>query len=260
MNVLEATKLFKDNGLPEKEALILLAFLTGKSKEYFIAHPEYEVPEKLNEFLELRKKGYPLQYIAKEVEFFKRKFYVEEGVLIPRWETEGLVELAVDIIHKRNIKYVAEIGVGSGVIAVTIALETEALVYGTDINDKAIEVTLKNVEKYNLNDRIIIKKGYYLEPFLDILDRIELIISNPPYVRNSTNLQKEVTFEPSTALFAGEDGLDFYRTFFKKYYLQGKIILMEIGEDQGNYLETLTGGKILKDLSGKDRYLFVGGE
>ncbi len=260
MNVLEAGKLFKENGLPEKEALILLAYLTGKTKEYFIAHPEYEVPEKLKELLELRKKGYPLQYITKEVEFYGRKFYVEEGVLIPRWETEGLVELAIDIMRKRNLKYAADIGVGSGVIAVTIALETQAFVYGTDINDKAIEVTQKNVEKYNLNDRIVIKKGRYLEPFSDILDKIEIIVSNPPYVRNNAMLQKEVTFEPSTALFAGEDGLDFYREFFKNYTLKGKIVLLEIGEDQGKYLKSLTDGKVLKDLSGRDRYLLVGGD
>ncbi|MEN3043248.1 MAG: peptide chain release factor N(5)-glutamine methyltransferase [Fervidobacterium sp.] len=255
LTISQVLKLYKIKGLPEREALILLAHAMNKPKEYLIAHEELICPEHALALLEKRLTGYPLQYILGEVEFYGRKFYVEEGVLIPRWETEGLVELAINYIKKYNLKYAIDIGVGSGVVLITIAAETGINIFGTDTSKKAIEVCTKNLERYNLKCEL--RLGEFIEPFAEQFNNIQLIVSNPPYVKEGTRLQKEVNFEPREALFAGKDGLNFYKTFFNRYNIEGKIVLMEIGEDQGDFLKDLTGGTVIKDLAGNDRYLLI---
>ncbi|MGC8820317.1 MAG: peptide chain release factor N(5)-glutamine methyltransferase [Fervidobacterium sp.] len=255
MKVSDALRFFKNKGLPEREALILISHVTKKPKEYFIAHDDVECSHEAIELLEKRLSGYPLQYIIGEVEFYGRKFYIEEGVLIPRWETEGLVEIAIDYIGKYGIKNVLEIGVGSGAILITIALETNITCYGTDIDRKALDVALKNASRFGV--KCDMKLGKFAEPFEDIFDEIQMVISNPPYVREDAKLPKEVTYEPVHALFAGKDGLNFYKEFFKRYNLKGKIVIMEIGSDQADKLIELTNGIVLKDLAGKDRYLVI---
>ncbi|AMW33055.1 peptide chain release factor N(5)-glutamine methyltransferase [Fervidobacterium islandicum] len=268
MKFSEIVRTYKERGLPEREALLLIGKVLGKRKEYVIAHYDEECPdEQLDSIIHLFEKrltGYPLQYIVGEVEFYGRLFYIEEGVLIPRWETEGLVDLSLEYIRKYKLRKVLDIGVGSGVIAVTIALECATnkelstlgvKVLGTDVNEKAIRLAKKNAERYGISCEF--RLGSYAEPFRKEWDSIELVVSNPPYVRNNAKLQKELDFEPKEALFAGEDGLDFYREFFNRYDISGKIVIMEIGEDQGEKLISLTGGKILKDLAGKDRYLVI---
>ncbi|QIV78859.1 peptide chain release factor N(5)-glutamine methyltransferase [Fervidobacterium pennivorans subsp. carthaginiensis] len=268
MKFSEIVQTYKNKGLPEREALLLIGKAIGKKKEYVIAHFYDECPE---EFLgtiialfEKRLTGYPLQYIIGEVEFYGRMFYVEEGVLIPRWETEGLVDLSLEYIRKYKLRKVLDIGVGSGVIAISIALECasdkelSALgveVLGTDVNEKAIALARKNAMRYSI--KCDFRLGEFAEPFRNDWDSIDMIVSNPPYVRKDVTLQKELEFEPQEALFGGEDGLEFYREFFKRYDTSGKIVIMEIGEDQGEKLKALTGGEVLKDLAGKDRYLIV---
>lgn len=257
MKLYDLISQYKACGLSEREIILIASHLTGKSKEYLIAHPETECPNEVLGLLDLRLEGYPLQYILGSVEFYGRTFKVEEGVLIPRWETEGLVEIAIDIIRRKQIKLVADIGVGSGVIAVTLALETGVTVLGTDVERKPLEVTLKNAKTYGVEDKIELRLGEFLEPFKERYAEFQLIVSNPPYVKCGTPLQKELLYEPECALFGGVDGLDFYREFFRRYDVTGKIVLMEIGEDQGEELKRMTGGTVLKDLAGKDRYLLV---
>jgi len=253
----ELVSRYKVLGLREHEIILIASHLTGKSKEYLIAHPETECPDKILELLNRRLRGYPLQYILGKVEFYGRTFQVAEGVLIPRWETEGLVEIAIDIIKRKQIKLVADIGVGTGVIAITLALETGVTVLGTDVEDKPLKVTLENAKLHGVENRINLRLGEFLEPFKEWFEKIQMIVSNPPYVKRGTLLQSELYYEPEKALFGGEDGLDFYRGFFKRYDITGKVVLMEIGEDQGEELKKMTGGTVLKDIAGKDRYLLV---
>lgn len=255
MTISQVLTFYKSKGLPEREALALISFVMKKPKEYIIAHSDITCPQEAIELINKRLTGYPLQYIVGEVEFYKRKFYVEEGVLIPRWETEGLVELAIEYIEKYNITNVLEIGVGSGVIIVSLAAECDINAYGTDINPKAVELTLKNAKRHNVH--VDVKLGNFIEPFEKIIDKIELIVSNPPYVKKGTFLQEELYYEPEEALFGGEDGLEFYVEFFRRYNTLGKIVIMEIGHDQGEALKILTGGIIKKDIADKDRYLIV---
>lgn len=253
----EILQIYKNRGLPKREALILIALVLGKSREYVLSHQELECPNDAIELLEKRLTGYPLQYIVGNVEFYGRQFIVQEGVLIPRWETEGLVELAIEYIKNYNIKKVAEIGLGSGVISVTLAIETGAFVFGTDISPKALEVSYENAKRHSIEHLVSFRLGNYLEPFEDILDNIEMVISNPPYVKQGFCVQRELLYEPPESLFAGEDGLIFYREFFNRYNIKGKIVIMEIGEDQGESLRKITGGEIVKDIAGKDRYLVI---
>lgn len=254
MKIDEALKIFKDNGLPITEAYMIIRELTKKPKEFIIAHPEYEF-ENDDEFLRIlneRLKGIPLAYLINKKSFFKYEFYIERGVLIPRPETELLVENAIDIIKSENIKTIAEIGVGSGAIVVSILLETDCIACGTDISQKAIKVTEKNAKNYGVDNRLILRHGKFLEPFKDVYDSIELIVSNPPYVKTTAKLSKEVLNEPKEALFAGEDGLEFYKEFLNKYDLNNKIVIMEIGHDQGDFFRK-KGWEVLKDYSRNDR-------
>ncbi|SHH19912.1 HemK/PrmC family methyltransferase [Thermosipho atlanticus] len=253
MKIKEALKIAKENGLPELEAHLIICSIINKNKEFIIAHPEYELyEESFIKLIEMRKEGYPLQYITKGKEFFKRWFYIEEGVFIPRYETEFLVEVAITYIKKYNIKKFCEIGVGSGAIIISILSETATFGYGTDISRKAIKVTSINAERLGVKDRLVLKKGSFLEPFKKIYNDLELIVSNPPYVKIYSNLQKELFWEPREALFAGEDGLDFYKEFLNMYNLSGKIVILEIGHDQGDFFRKM-GWKVLKDYSGNDR-------
>lgn len=260
MKLVEIVRLYKSKGLRETEVRRIIAKQLGVTKEWVLAHEVDEFEGDIEELfakLEKRARGYPLQYILGEVEFYGRTFKIEEGILIPRWETEGLVELALGLISSRGVRTVAEIGVGSGVIAVTIAAESNVNVLGTDINERAIRLSLENAELHEVRHLVDFRCGSFLEPFEERFDEIEMIVSNPPYVRLGVDVPIEVKHEPPEALYAGEDGLDFYREFFRRYATSGKVVLMEIGEDQGEKLKELTGGEVLKDLAGKDRYLLV---
>lgn len=262
MKISEIVEAYKSRGLRESEITRLIAFECGVSRERIVAHRDEEFCgdiDRLLEKLERRAQGFPLQYLLGNVEFYGRKFAIREGVFIPRWETEGLVELAIVLIKERRLGLVAEIGVGAGVIAITLALETGAIVLGTDVSDVAVEVSWQNARLHDCVERVDFKVGPYLEPFENVFDEIEMIVSNPPYVRTGVQVPPELTFEPPKALYAGADGLDFYREFFRRYGTSGKIVLMEIGEDQGEALKKMTGGVVLQDLSGKDRYLVVEG-
>ncbi|MDK2886075.1 MAG: release factor glutamine methyltransferase [Thermosipho sp. (in: thermotogales)] len=253
MKIKDALELARKNGLPDLEAHIIIRFISGKSKEFIISHPNFEIDdEKFLKLIEKRKNGYPIQYIVKGKEFYKNWFYVDEGVLIPRQETELLVEKAIEFIEKYNVKKIAEIGVGSGAIIISILIETKTIGFGTDISDKAIEITKINAKRFKVEDRLFIKKGPFLEPFVENYNDIELIISNPPYVREDAILPREVLWEPKEALYAGKDGLEFYRKFLNMYDLSGKIVLMEIGHDQGDFFRKL-GWNVIKDYSNNDR-------
>jgi release factor glutamine methyltransferase len=246
---------------PVLEAILIAAKVLGVRKEDVVTK-DIIVSEKeksiIKELVEKRANGYPLHYILGEKEFMGLSFFVEEGVFIPRPETEELVEMALDLIKRYGLRVVADVGTGSGAIGVSIAKFSGAIVFATDISEKAVEVSLKNAKRHGVLDRFVVKRGRFLEPFEKDYEKIEMILSNPPYVKMSARLPQDVLFEPSEALFAGEDGLDFYREFFRRYSTEGKIVLMEIGEDQVEELKKIVpGASFLKDTSGRYRFLHI---
>lgn len=225
-----------------------------------------EKKNKIREYIhKIGKEKFPIQYLLNEQEFYGRSFYVDKGVLIPRLDTEVLVEKALNILNKESIEEpkVLDIGVGSGVIGITIALEVPtSKVMGVDISEKALEISSKNKK--------ILKAGNIKFIKSDLFENIEykkfnMIVSNPPYISSDeTDVMSEdaLLHEPSEALFAGSEGLYFYNSISKKameYLDDNGYLLFEIGYKQGEIVAKMmeTYGfknvEIAKDLAGNDR-------
>ncbi|MEJ5228546.1 MAG: peptide chain release factor N(5)-glutamine methyltransferase [Pseudothermotoga sp.] len=222
------------------EALLLLSHVTQLTKERVLLHfddpVEDDVIRKVLDLAQLRADGFPLQYLVGKCYFYGLQLDIEQGVFIPRIETEVLVDIALEIVEEEGLKVVADIGTGSGAIAIAIALNSSCEVYVTDVNEKALALAQKNAEKFGA--KVCFFKGAFLEPLKPVLNKIDLIVSNPPYIPKGAILPKEVLMEPSEALFAGEDGLEFYRNFFSQLdLLKGKTVLMEFSPEQEDEIE-----------------------
>ena len=220
---------------PRRTAELLLASVLDVERVYVIAHPEQPVDEasgtNFDRQIARRASGEPLQYILGRQEFYGRDFRVAPGVLIPRPETELLVEQALVRIH--NGDRVCDVGAGSGAIAVTIALERPATrVTAVDFFEPALAASRANAAA--LGAAVSLCRGDLLTPFHD--GSFDLIVSNPPYVAESArpSLQRELAHEPATALFAGADGLDCYRRLIPqaaRALRSGGWLLLELGYD-----------------------------
>ena len=222
--------------------------------------------EKIREYLKkIAKDKLPLQYLLNEQEFYGRKFYVNKGVLIPRQDTEILVEKAINIVKDKKIETpkILDIGSGSGVIGITMALEIEnSKVLGIDVSDVAIEISNKNREILKAKNIKIVKSNLFENVSFK---EFNMIISNPPYIsRDEIDVMSEntLTWEPEEALFAENEGLYFYNEICDKgyEYLQKEgYLLFEIGYKQGEKVKTIMEKKgykeieIIKDLQGLDR-------
>lgn len=181
-----------------------------------------------------RAKGEPLQYLLGEWEFYGYPFKVGEGVLIPRQDTEALAEAAIECLDSG--KTAIDLCCGSGCVAVTIEKETGALVYGVEKYDKALEFLKENIA-LNKSRVEAVQGDVLLEDTLDMLPMADVITANPPYLtaEDMASLQREVSFEPASALFGGEDGLDFYRRItrlWKKKLKPDGLIFFETGAGQ----------------------------
>ena len=224
--------------------------------------------DKIRNYIQkIGKEKFPLQYLLNEQEFYGRKFYVNKGVLIPRQDTEVLVEEAIRILKKDKIQNpkILDIGTGSGVIGLTMALEIpESKVMGTDISDKALEISEKNKELLNVGNVKFFKS--------DLFENIEyrkfdMIISNPPYISdNEIGVMSEDTllYEPDEALFAENNGLFFYCEICRNgmdYLQDNGYLLFEIGYRQGETVKEIVkkaGFKnvnIIKDMQNNDRVI-----
>jgi len=225
---------------PVKEIEILIMYLLDK--DFIWLHINYNNEfNKLKELKELIKKratSYPLEYIVSKTSFYTKQFIVEDGILIPRPETELLVENCIKIL--KNIKKplkVLEIGVGSGIISVMLAILIENIkIIAVDINEKALKLAQKNAKKHNVLDKIEFRLSNLYENVLE--DDIFLTVSNPPYIKNSYALPKNVEFEPKNALFGGKIGDELLKEIIKTT-ANRKIpyLLCEIGYDQKRSLE-----------------------
>lgn len=261
---------------PQLEATLVLCKLLDVDKVYIYTHGKDRVSQQIvDKFLKLMEKratGYPIQYILKVKEFMGLEFYIEEGVLIPRPDTEILVEYVLDYIDERYqdqpINFL-DLGIGSGAIALSVAYyRRNVKVYGVDIEDIPLKVGHINKERFKL-DNVNLYKGDLFGGIegLDLEEKLHIIASNPPYIPKGEieNLQGEVKdYEPIDALAGGEDGLDFYREIVpksKKYLQPEGLLIFEIGFDQGSRVkdifmeEGFQGIQILKDLQGLDRVI-----
>lgn len=187
--------------------------------------------------------GEPLAYVVGSREFYGRDLQVDSSVLIPRPETETLVEAAVSLARRHRITTIADIGTGSGAVAVTLALELpDVLVYATDISSSALEVARRNCEKHGVSGRVILFQGDLLDP---LPTPVELVVANLPYVRSS-EITGPLSREPRLALDGGPDGLDIFRrliTRLPQAFSMSSCLLLEIGAGQGPALVTMLRAK-----------------
>lgn len=193
----------------------------------------------MDKLIERRKKGEPLQYIVGSWSFYGLEFAVGEGVLIPRPETELLVEYVLKELKNINNIVVYDLCSGSGCIGLTVAkIRPDADVYLFEKEDKAFEYTKKNAEKFNLKNVNLVKCDIFDFDF-SLLPLADAIISNPPYIKTDEIplLQTEVRHEPVSSLDGGKDGLDFYRCIASKWskkLKKGGLIAMECGDGQSS--------------------------
>ncbi len=243
--------ILESNAVPDAEfdARCLLEFALGiDSTQFFITRSELIEPAKFQGYSELVKRrinGEPLQYILGKWEFMGNEFLVGEGVLIPRPETEALVELAKEYAADIEKPVIIDLCSGSGCIAVSIAkLIPNATVYAVEKFNEAFDYLTKNIALNKADDVIAVKGDVFDKGILKDVSA-DLIVSNPPYIRKADikTLSKEVQCEPATALDGGEDGYDFYR-FLSTYWLNEFLgnsgaMFVECAEDQGDYIAEL---------------------
>ena len=221
--------------------------------------------ENLEEGLRKLKQGKPVQYIVGNVNFYGNILKVNEDVLIPRFETETLVEKTINYAKKelKEPLKILDIGTGSGAIAITLKKKLNSSVDASDISKKALKIAEENAKLNNVEINFI---------HSNMLEKVEkkydIIISNPPYIKYDEEVEDIVkNNEPHIALYADNDGLEYYEIILKnaeKHINKPGIIAFEIGMSQGNKIKKLASTyiktdniKIEKDLTGKDRYIFI---
>ena len=255
---------------PKLKARLLLQYVLDKPRQYIIVYDNKEIDkqQQWQYFVNIEKltKGIPLQHITHRQEFMKMDFFVDENVLIPRPDTEILVEEVIKIAQKYNSPRILDLCTGSGAIAISLKkFVPNADITAVDISEKALEIAQKNAEKLEA------KINFVKSDLFDKLDnkKFDIIVSNPPYIRKDEikKLSEEVQKEPKIALYGGEDGLDFYRIITEQainYLKTGSFLCFEIGynqkndvikiiEDKQNYKNTYC----KKDLYGNDRIIIT---
>ena len=245
------------------EGELLLRHALGIDRTQLYLDLDHELsPEQYEAFrqlLERRLSGEPAAYITGRREFYGLDFYVDPRVLIPRPESELLVEEALRLAQEHPISTIAEVGTGSGAIAISLALELpEPKIYATDISGPALEVARLNCQRHGVTDKVYLLHGDMLEP---LPEPVDLIMANLPYVRRSE--LAEIEFEPLLALDGGSDGMEKIRRLCCQIgdkLCPGGSLLLEIGEGQGkgvtNLLTTLFPTaeiKLTPDLGGIER-------
>lgn len=252
------------------DAQILLCMVLKKDKMFIMLNRDYElsVEEKSTfiKFIELRKEKMPIKYITESCEFMGIDFFVKEGVLIPRPDTEILVEETLSLIKSRKYTTICDVCCGSGAIGISIAkfcnnVEVDLI----DISPIALEVTDININRLEAENNCNVYFSDLLENPINNGKRFDCIVSNPPYIRKDVipELMEDVkNYEPTLALDGGEDGLDFYRKITeqsKQLLNNGGVLAFEIGHDQKVEVSTILEKngfediKSYKDLAGLDR-------
>lgn len=255
---------------PKLKARLLLQYVLDKPRQYIIVYDNKEIDkqQQWQYFVNIEKltKGIPLQHITHRQEFMKMDFFVDENVLIPRPDTEILVEEVIKIAQKYNSPRILDLCTGSGAIAISLKkFVPNSDITAVDISEKALEIAQKNAKKLET------KINFLKSDLFDKLDnkKFDIIVSNPPYIRKDEikKLSEEVQKEPKIALDGGEDGLDFYRIIAEQainYLKTGSFLCFEIGynqkndvikiiEDEQNYKNTYC----KKDLYGNDRIIIT---
>ena len=245
-----------------RDANLLLAFVLEKNLTYLIARDDDTLDDqtirRFEQFVKRRAAGEPLQYILGRQEFFGLEFEVNENVLIPRPETELLVETALEILRDQELPTFCDVGTGSGCIAIAVAKNVEnAGAVALDVSPNALQVARRNAERNNVTNQIQFLESdvfsvFNDSPFTIHRSPFSLVVSNPPYIPNADLpiLQREVRqHEPHNALFAGADGLDVIRRLLTEapaFLEKNGFLLFEIGFGQSGQIESLADKNVWK--------------
>ncbi|MBH88170.1 MAG: protein-(glutamine-N5) methyltransferase, release factor-specific [Pelagibacterales bacterium] len=273
--LLEIQQILKKANIEEplKESKLLICHVLCSNLEIFLLETEKEVsPRQKNNIYKLamrRAKGEPFAYLTGAVNFYKNKFYVNNNVLIPRPETEGLIEVVLKYNSNKNTALnILDIGVGSGIILASLLQELpNALGIGTDISIDALKVAYTNLTKLNIIHRAQLLNSNWVEGLKN--NTFDIVTCNPPYIANEhiKNLNHSIKkYEPLIALQGGIDGLDSFRSFLplaRKVMKKNAMIALEIGFDQSEKLKFIlynnkfTLEETIKDISGNKRIMIA---
>lgn len=208
-----------------------------------------ENTDQLFELIERRSKNEPFEYITNKVSFYSEEFYIAEGALIPRPETELLID---DILKhfpnkETNIQF-AEVGVGSGIISIMLALHYKnAKFIAVDISPDALKIAKKNIEKFGLEDRIELREGSLLEP---VKEKIDYLVSNPPYIEDGIKLESNLDYEPQNALYGGKVGDEIIKELLDEVLRRDiKFFSCEMGYNQKDRISYYLKEKEFKTLT-----------
>ena len=253
---------------PKLKARLLMQYILNKPRQYLLVYDDQilTLRQEVNYFKAIKKliKGVPLQHITHQQEFMKMNFYVDENVLIPRPDTEILVEEVIEIAKKTNAKKILDLCTGSGAIAISLAKYIEnSNITAVDISEKALNVAEKNAKTNLVQNQITFVKSDLFQSLPQ--EKYDIIVSNPPYIKKDVieTLDKDVRQEPRIALDGGTDGLDFYKKIIRQGYeflkykgylcleigYDQKIDVIELIENEEKYIDTYS----KKDLYGNDR-------
>ncbi len=239
---------------------MLLSYFLKKDTVWIMTHEDEDVdiPQEFFGALKKREEFYPLEYITKSTQFYSKDFYTDDRVLIPRPESEILVDKAILTCKEFDFPKVAEIGTGSGILSITLALMVEKIkITATDISKDALEVAKINAEKHKIDSKITFVHTNLLD---GIDEKPDILISNPPYIKRDESLDKNLSYEPDLALFGGEEGDELLKKIIDITIKRDiKYLICEMGYDQKEKIERYCSDfynvklEFYKDLAGFDR-------
>ena len=249
-----------------REAQLLLMAHLNVDEMWLITNQTSHVEnvDKLLEWVERRAKNEPLEYITNSVSFYSEEFYIAEGALIPRPETEILIDEVIKRVKDKNSDMIfAEVGVGSGIISIMLAQKfPNAKFIAVDISQKAIDIAKINIKKFGLENRIELRLGSLLEP---IEEHVDYLVSNPPYIADDEKLESNLSYEPQNALFGGTIGDELIKKLLDEVLKRNiNFFSCEFGYDQKDKIRKYLNIKpsvsleFYKDYSGFDRGFTLG--
>ena len=244
---------------PRREAQLLLMAYLNKDELWLMSHALDTVADAdgLKTWVTRRQKNEPLEYITNKVSFYSQEFFIKEGALIPRPETELLIDEVLKRVDAESTLTIVEVGVGSGIISILLAQHLpKAKIIAVDISQDALQVARRNVELFGLSERIALREGNLLDT---VTEKIDLLVSNPPYIADDEPLESNLDYEPDLALFGGSIGDEIIQKLLDETSSRAiPMFACEMGYDQkekvARYLDgEYTSLEFYKDLSGHDR-------
>lgn len=271
VTIREIVNEYKDKFENIQDIYSIIKYVTEMDNLEISLNKELNLPEEyktkiINCLEKIINENYPLQYLTHTQAFFNENYYVDENVLIPRQDTEILVEKAIDYIRNENIKNAIDLCTGSGAIGISVARNSDVeKVLLIDISEGALDVAKRNIEDNYMEDKVSVLKSNLLDEAIKSNIKTDMILSNPPYIKSKdmASLDANVKYEPSLALDGGATGMDFYEKIVeqaKQVLNNNGLLIFEIGYDELEQMKELiaknkeyTMLESVKDYGGNDR-------